>query len=88
MNQLDAATTGTATPSCNALSLRGLLAHLSATGRVATIAKPVALKHELATVAKRLDGALAAVCLAPEATTCRWSAVLCPGVNGSPRPWA
>lgn len=71
MNQRDAATNGTATPSLtrqsfDALSLRGWLAHLSATGRVATIAKPVALKHELAAVAKRLDGKQAAVFLAPD----------------------
>ena len=76
MNQHDAATNGTASTvstgltstasqSFDALSLRGWLAHLSATGRVATIAKPVSLKHELAAVAKRLDGKQAAVFLAP-----------------------
>jgi len=73
MNQRDAATNGTASAAPNlparqsfdALSLRGWLAHLSATGRLATIAKTVALKHELAAVAKRLDGKQAAVFLAP-----------------------
>jgi 2,5-furandicarboxylate decarboxylase 1 len=64
MNQRDAATRGTPAQS-NARSLRGWLAHLSATGRVATIAKPVSLVHELAAVAKRLDGSQAAVFLAP-----------------------
>jgi 2,5-furandicarboxylate decarboxylase 1 len=43
-----------------ALTLRGWLAHLAATGRLATIDKPVALQHELAAVAKRLDGKQAA----------------------------
>src|ERR1700712_2915195 len=65
MNQRDAATNGTATTSFDTLSLRGWLAHLSATGRVATIAKSVSLKHELAAIAKRLDGTQAAVFLAP-----------------------
>ncbi|WP_174363662.1 UbiD family decarboxylase [uncultured Caballeronia sp.] len=49
----------------DALSLRGWLAHLSATARVATIDKHVSLKHELAAIAKRLDGKQAAVFLAP-----------------------
>lgn len=64
MNQGDAATDSTPATS-HARSLRGWLAHLSATGRVATIATPVALEHELAAVAKRLDGSQAAVFLAP-----------------------
>ncbi len=65
MNRRDAATNGPATTPFDTLSLRGWLAHLSATGRVATIAKPVALKHELAAVATRLDGKQAAIFLAP-----------------------
>ena len=70
MNQRDAATNGTASTQpapkfAGALSLRGWLAHLSATGRLATIARPVSLKHELAAVAKRLDGKQAAMFLAP-----------------------
>ncbi|SAL22331.1 decarboxylase UbiD [Caballeronia sordidicola] len=70
MNQREAATHGTATSpvtkrAFDALSLRGWLAHLSATGRVATIDKPVSLKHELAAIAKRLDGTQAAVFLSP-----------------------
>ena len=43
-----------------ALTLRDWLAHLARTGRVATIDKPVALEHELAAIAKRLDGTQAA----------------------------
>jgi len=42
------------------LSLRDWLAHLAKTERLATIDKPVALEHELAAVAKRLDGRQAA----------------------------
>ncbi|MEM5327876.1 UbiD family decarboxylase [Paraburkholderia sp. JHI2823] len=42
------------------LSLRDWLAYLAKTGRVATIDKPVALEHELAAIAKRLDGERAA----------------------------
>ncbi|SAK48805.1 decarboxylase UbiD [Caballeronia fortuita] len=42
------------------ISLRDWLAHLAKTGRVATIDKPVALEHELAAIAKRLDGSRAA----------------------------
>ncbi len=75
MNTRDAATSGAfsgsptdsvfqavrewAEPS-GALTLRGWLAHLARTGRLATIDKRVALEHELAAVAKRLDGAQAA----------------------------
>ncbi len=40
--------------------LRSWLVRLAGTGRVATIAKCVALKHELAAIAKRLDGKQAA----------------------------
>ncbi|MFM0174427.1 UbiD family decarboxylase [Paraburkholderia sediminicola] len=43
-----------------ALTLRDWLAHLARTGRVATIDKAVALEHELAAIAKRLDGTQAA----------------------------
>ena len=42
------------------LSLRDWLAHLAKTGRLATIDQPVALEHELAAIAKRLDGTQAA----------------------------
>src|ERR1700754_982620 len=64
MNTRDAASHGTfhltwAHPSA-ALTLRDWLAHLARTGRVATIDKPVALEHELAAIAKRLDGTQAA----------------------------
>lgn len=48
-----------------ARSLRSWLEHLSASGRVATIDKPVALEHELAAIAKKLDGSRAAVFLQP-----------------------
>jgi len=48
-----------------ARSLRSWLEHLSASGRVATIDKPVALEHELAAIAKKLDGSRAAVFLRP-----------------------
>jgi 2,5-furandicarboxylate decarboxylase 1 len=75
MNTRDAATrgafSGSATDSVfaavrewaepsGALTLRGWLAHLARTGRLATIDKPVALEHQLAAVAKRLDGSQAA----------------------------
>ncbi|MFM0225405.1 UbiD family decarboxylase [Paraburkholderia dipogonis] len=64
MNIRDAASHGTfqltwARP-FGALTLRDWLAHLARTGRVATIDKPVALEHELAAIAKRLDGTQAA----------------------------
>ncbi|MFM0628723.1 UbiD family decarboxylase [Paraburkholderia xenovorans] len=64
MNTRDAAPHGTfhltwARPSAT-LTLRDWLAHLARTGRVATIDKPVALEHELAAIAKRLDGTQAA----------------------------
>ncbi|MFM0118548.1 UbiD family decarboxylase [Paraburkholderia sp. RL18-101-BIB-B] len=64
MNTRDAASHGTfhltwARPSA-ALTLRDWLVHLARTGRVATIDKPVALEHELAAIAKRLDGTQAA----------------------------
>ena len=39
-----------------ARSLRAWLAHLSATGRLAVAREGVALKHELAAIAKKLDG--------------------------------
>ncbi len=42
-------------------SLRGWLRHLAATDRLATIRSGVALKHELAAIAKRLDGRQAAL---------------------------
>jgi 2,5-furandicarboxylate decarboxylase 1 len=48
-----------------ARSLRSWLEHLSASGRVATIEKPVALEHELAAIAKKLDGSRAAVFVQP-----------------------
>ena len=53
-------------------TLRDWLAHLAKTGRVATIDKPVALEHELAAIAKRLDGAQAAFFTQPGGTSCRW----------------
>ncbi|EIF31083.1 UbiD family decarboxylase [Burkholderia sp. Ch1-1] len=64
MNTRDAASHGTfhlawSRPS-GALTLRDWLAHLARTGRVATIDRPVALEHELAAIAKRLDGTQAA----------------------------
>jgi 2,5-furandicarboxylate decarboxylase 1 len=71
MNTRDAATQGAlsatsfspprtwAEPS-GVLTLRGWLAHLARTGRLATIDGPIALEHELAAVAKRLDGTQAA----------------------------
>jgi len=43
-----------------ARTLRHWLAHLSRSGRVAAIDKPVALEHELAAIAKCLDGTQAA----------------------------
>jgi len=43
-----------------ARTLRDWLAHLAATGRLATIERPVKLEHELAAIAKRLDGERAA----------------------------
>ncbi len=43
-----------------ALALRDWLAHLARSGRLATIDQPVALEHELAAIAKRLDGTQAA----------------------------
>ena len=48
-----------------ARSLRSWLEHLSASGRVATIEHPVALEHELAAIAKKLDGSRAAVFVQP-----------------------
>ncbi|WNC91476.1 UbiD family decarboxylase [Paraburkholderia sp. FT54] len=64
MNTRDAASHGTFhltwAGSPGALTLRDWLAHLARTGRVATIDKPVALEHELAAIAKRLDGTQAA----------------------------
>ncbi|WP_118183453.1 UbiD family decarboxylase [Paraburkholderia phosphatilytica] len=51
------------------LTLRDWLAHLSSTGRVATIDQPVSLKHELAAIAKRLDGQQAAVFMQPGSHT-------------------
>ncbi|ABE30897.1 ubiD decarboxylase family protein [Paraburkholderia xenovorans LB400] len=64
MNTRDAASHGTfhlawSRPS-GALTLRDWLAHLARTGRVATIDRPVALEHELAAIARRLDGTQAA----------------------------
>ncbi|WP_244817370.1 UbiD family decarboxylase [Caballeronia sp. Lep1P3] len=70
MNTRDAATNGVpsfswatqnkSSADAASLSLRDWLAHLAKTGRVATIDKPVSLKHELAAIAKRLDGTQAA----------------------------
>ena len=64
MNTRDAATNGTFpfswAPQSDTLTLRDWLVHLAKTGRVATIDKPVALEHELAAIAKRLDGAQSA----------------------------
>jgi 2,5-furandicarboxylate decarboxylase 1 len=64
MNTRDAATNGALPFSCSdhpdALTLRDWLTHLARTGRVATIDRAVSLKHELAAIAKRLDGKQAA----------------------------
>ncbi|HEY1611109.1 MAG TPA: UbiD family decarboxylase, partial [Paraburkholderia sp.] len=69
MNARDAAQNGTSfkqsAPSARsaapqARALRDWLAHLAATGRLATIERPVKLEHELAAIAKRLDGDRAA----------------------------
>jgi 2,5-furandicarboxylate decarboxylase 1 len=64
MNARDGAPNGTSflsrAPGAGALTLRDWLAHLAQTGRLATIDKRVALEHELAAVAKRLDAARAA----------------------------
>ncbi len=45
------------------LSLRSWLTHLARTGRLATITREVDLKHELAAIAKKLDGKKAAMFL-------------------------
>ncbi|MDR6373519.1 UbiD family decarboxylase [Paraburkholderia caledonica] len=64
MNTRDAAPHDTSDPSWarkgGALALRDWLAHLACSGRLATIDQPVALEHELAAIAKRLDGTQAA----------------------------
>jgi 2,5-furandicarboxylate decarboxylase 1 len=64
MNTRDAATHGTfpiTSPNePRMLTLRDWLAHLAKTGRLATIERRVALEHELAAIAKRLDGEAAA----------------------------
>ena len=64
MNTRDAARSGTSSfswaPASGALTLRDWLTHLAKTGRVATIDRSVALAHELAAIAKRLDGTQAA----------------------------
>jgi 2,5-furandicarboxylate decarboxylase 1 len=64
MNTRDAVTNGTSSlpwaPQSGVLTLRDWLAHLARTDRLATIDKPVALEHELAAIAKRLDGEQAA----------------------------
>lgn len=64
MNTRDASSHGTfhltwGRPS-GVLTLRDWLAHLTHTARLATIDQPVALEHELAAIAKRLDGTQAA----------------------------
>ncbi|REG58212.1 2,5-furandicarboxylate decarboxylase 1 [Paraburkholderia sp. BL6669N2] len=64
MNTRDTASHGTfqltwGRPS-GVLTLRDWLAHLARTGRLATIDRPVALEHELAAIAKRLDATQAA----------------------------
>jgi 2,5-furandicarboxylate decarboxylase 1 len=60
MNTRDAVTNGTSSlswaPQSGVLTLRDWLAHLARTDRLATIDKPVALEHELAAIAKHLDG--------------------------------
>ncbi|MFM0030137.1 UbiD family decarboxylase [Paraburkholderia madseniana] len=69
MDSRDAAGSGTPqsswAPQSTAPTLRHWLERLSATGRVATIDQPVSLQHELAAVAKRLDGEQAAIFLKP-----------------------
>jgi 2,5-furandicarboxylate decarboxylase 1 len=47
-------------------TLRSWLAHLDESGRLASITRPVALKHELAAIAKRLDARKAVVFLDPD----------------------
>src|SRR5258705_12252735 len=69
MSSRDAAPNGTPqsswAPQGAAPTLRHWLERLAATGRVATIDQPVSLEHELAAVAKRLDGEQAAIFLKP-----------------------
>jgi 2,5-furandicarboxylate decarboxylase 1 len=67
MNTRDAAPSGVSSfaPSArqavrDARTLRDWLAHLAGSGRLATIDRPVKLEHELAAIAKRLDGDRAA----------------------------
>src|ERR1700722_2776098 len=64
MNTRDAVANGTSSlswaPQSGVLTLRDWLAHLARTDRLATIDEPVALEHELAAIAKHLDGEQAA----------------------------
>jgi 2,5-furandicarboxylate decarboxylase 1 len=64
MNTRDAVSNGTSrlawTGASGVPTLRDWLAHLAKTGRLASIDKPVALKHELAAIAKKLDATQAA----------------------------
>ena len=69
MNTRDAASHGTFHLTwgrqSGVLTLRDWLAHLARTDRLATIDRPVALEHELAAIAKRLDGTQAAFFMKP-----------------------
>ena len=55
MNERSASSPSPVSPQ-HARSLRGWLAHLSATGRLAVARSGVALEYELAAIAKKLDG--------------------------------
>ena len=54
-----------------ARSLRGWLKHLSDTGRLAVAREGVALKYELAAIAKKLDGEKAVLFPKPGGRDCR-----------------
>ena len=69
-------------------SLREWLRHLAATDRLATLRPGVALEHELAAIAKRLDGVQATLFPAPAAIRSRSSRASCRSGRGSPRRWA
>jgi 2,5-furandicarboxylate decarboxylase 1 len=57
------------TPEAGTLTMRAWLDHLARTDRLTTIAGPVALQHELAAIAKRLDGSQATFFMQPGAHT-------------------
>lgn len=78
------------TTSAPALStdLRRWLAHLSDTGRLAVIREGVKLEHQLAAIAKRLDGRQAVYFPGPAGMTCQWCRASCRAAAGLPKPWA